>query len=279
MNARRPIDTGTEYLLGWEEDGVAVLSFNQPDRRNALHQDMYGGFARVLPVLGEDPSIGCVVITGEGGAFCAGGDVKGFSAAHQAQARGGEGRRADVAVDNLRRRQAEVSLAIHRLPKLTVAALPGPAAGAGLSIALACDFRVAAERALLVTAFAKIGASGDFGGSWFLTQLVGPSRAKELYLFGQRLTAGEAAALGIVNRVYPDADFEQGWRDYAATIARGPRLAQRAIKENVNRALVADLATALDGEAANMVSTMSSADHREAVAAFMEKRDAAFTGR
>lgn len=279
MSDRRVLETGTDYLLGWVEDGVAVLSFNRPASRNALHGDMYTGFANALPEIAEDSSIGCLVVTGEGGAFCAGGDVKGFAEGHARDASGGARPSPSAGIDNLRRRQAEVSLAIHRLPKITVAALPGAAAGAGLSIALACDFRVAAERAVIVTAFANIGASGDFGGSWFLTQLVGPSKAKELYLFSERLTAKDAAAIGIVNRVFPDAEFDVEWKAYAQRIASGPVLAQRAIKENINRALVADLATCLDAEAVNMVATMSSADHRAAVAAFLEKRQAVFTGR
>lgn len=277
--ATRPLHTGTEFLLGSVQDGVAVLSFNRPDRRNALHDEMYAGFAVALPAIALDPSIGCLVVTGEGGAFCAGGDVKGFAAGHQAQAEGSAARPSQAAsIDNLRRLQAEVSLALHRLPKLTIAALPGAAAGAGLSIALACDLRVAAERAVITTAFAKIGASGDFGGSYFLTQLVGPAKAKELYVLSERLTAREAEALGIVNRVFADDEFDDAWRSYAQRIAAGPTLAMRAIKENINRALVADLATCLDAEATNMVATMSTADHREAVDAFVNKRDARFSG-
>ena len=277
MADRTVLETGTEYLLGRVEDGVAVLSFNRPESRNALHGDMYEGFERVLPAIAEDSSIGCLVLTGEGGAFCAGGDVKGFAASHSS---GAPSRPSPTAaVDNLRRRQAEVSLAIHRMPKLTVAALPGAAAGAGLSIALSCDFRVATEKAVITTAFSKIGASGDFGGSWFLTQLVGPSKAKELYVFSDRISATEAAAMGIVNRVFADAEYEAGWRAFARRIASGPVLAQRAIKENINRALIADLAMGLDAEAVNMVSTMSSEDHRVAVAAFLAKTDAVFTGR
>jgi 2-(1,2-epoxy-1,2-dihydrophenyl)acetyl-CoA isomerase len=278
MSERRPLETGTEDLLGWVEDGVAVLSFNRPASRNALSTEMYGGFATALPVIAEDSSIGCLVVTGEGGAFCAGGDVKGFAEGHKADA--GKPRASQsAAVDNLRRRQAEVSLALHRLPKITIAAIPGAAAGAGLSIALACDFRVATEKAILITAFAKIGASGDFGGSYFLTQLVGPSKAKELCLLSERMTAADAAALGVVNRVFPDDEFAVSWRSFAQRIASGPTLANRAIKENINRALVADLATCLDAEATNMMATMSSEDHRSAVAAFVAKTEATFVGR
>ena len=123
MSDRRTIETGTEYLLGWVQDGVAVLSFNRPERRNALHEEMYRGFAMALPVIAEDPGVGVVVVTGEGGAFCAGGDVKGFAESH-ARAAGNTAMAPPpaAAIDNLRARQAEVSLALHRMPKLTIAA-------------------------------------------------------------------------------------------------------------------------------------------------------------
>lgn len=279
MSEREPLHTGTDDLLGWVSDGVAVLSFNRPSARNALSQSMYGGFAAALPVIAERDDIGCLVVTGEGKAFCAGGDVKGFAARNAAGASAAP-RSREAAIDDLRARQREVSLAIHRLPKVSIAAIPGAAAGAGLSIALSCDLRVAADDAVITTAFSKIGASGDFGGSWFLTQLVGASRAKELYLLSDRLSPADALRLGVVNRVFPAATFTDDWMALARGVAAGPRLAHRYIKENIDRAAAgADLATCLDAEAVAMNVTMGSADHREAAAAFVEKRPAVFTGR
>ncbi len=277
---RRELETGTEHLLGWVEDGVAVLSFNRPDRRNALHESMYFGFGTALPVIAEDPTIGCLVVTGEGGAFCAGGDVKGFAEAGRAVS-SGDAPKVDLGsrVENLRRRQNMVTLALQQLGKVTIAAIPGAAAGAGLSIALACDLRVASDDAVITTAFAKIGASGDFGGSWNLTQLVGASRAKELYLLSDRLTADEALRLGVLNRVFPKATFEDDWRALASRLAQGPLIAQRYIKENINRAANGgSLYECLDAEATAMVTSMSSADHREAAIAFVEKRPPVFRG-
>ena len=275
---RRTLDTGTEYLLGYVEDRVAVLSLNQPDRRNALRTEMYDGFSAVLPGLSADPEVGCIVVTGEGGAFCAGGDVKGFNENNQRGPSSGAVSR-EAKVDDLRRRMNSVSRALYESPKITIAAIPGAAAGAGLSIALACDLRVATEKAIITTAFAKIGASGDFGGSWFLSQLVGHAKAMELYLLSDRVPAAEAERLGIVNRVFADADYEAGWQAFARRIANGPVVAHRYIKENLHRALGSDLATCLDAEAPAMVITMSTEDHREAAAAFVEKRDAVFHGR
>lgn len=274
----REFDTGTDDLLAHAEDGVAVITFNRPDRRNALSDAMYAGFGRVLPSIAVDPDIRVLMITGAGGAFCAGGDVKGFRESHEQGARAGRPTRTDDQVAYLRQIQRQVSLALHHLPRPVVAALPGAAAGAGLSIALAADIRIAAERAIMVPAFSTIGASGDFGGSWFLSKLVGPAKAKELYWLSPRLSSAEALDLGMVNQVLPDEGFEQAALDYCRTLAARSPIALRLMKENVNRAIDADLGTALDGEAANMVRSMATADHREATAAFLEKRAPEFRG-
>jgi 2-(1,2-epoxy-1,2-dihydrophenyl)acetyl-CoA isomerase len=240
---------------------------------------MYDGFAAALPVVAADPEVRVLLVTGRGGAFCAGGDVKGFHEAHTSGGRPDRPISPEEQVAWLRERQRHVSLALHRLPKPVVAALPGAAAGAGLSIALAADLRLAAERALLVTAFADIGASGDFGGSWFLSRLVGPARAKELYFTSPRLTAAEAERWGLVNRVLPDDGFDEAAMAFCRDLARRAPLALRHIKENIDRAATCDLSTALDAEAVAMVRTLSTADHREATAAFVGKRPPVFEGR
>jgi 2-(1,2-epoxy-1,2-dihydrophenyl)acetyl-CoA isomerase len=275
----RDIDTGTADLLARVDDHVAVIEFNRPERRNALSDDVYRGFGAVLPQLALDRDVRVLMVTGRGGAFCAGGDVKGR---HDANERGGErsGRpdATDDRVQFLRSAQRAVSLALHEFPKPVVAAVPGAAAGAGLSIALAADVRLAAERALFVTAFANVGASGDFGGSWFLTRLVGTAKAKELYWTSPRLTAADALALGIVNRILPDDGFDDAALAWCRSLAERAPIAQRLMKENLNRAIGCDLATALDAEASNMVRSMTTADHREAAAAFVEKRTPVFRG-
>ena len=275
----RTIDTGTDDLLAHVDGNVGVITFNRPDRRNALSNGIYHGFEQTLPAMALDPDVRVIMVTGAGGAFCAGGDVKGMNEANQAGGkRAGQPDGLEDRVAHLRQRQRAVSLALHEHPKPVVAALPGAAAGAGLSIALAADIRLAAERAIVVTAFANVGASGDFGGSWFLTQLVGPAKAKELYFTSPRLSAEDALALGIVNQVLPDDGFEQAAVDWCQSLAGRAPIAQRLMKENINRALHCDLATALDAEAPNMVRAMGTADHREAAAAFVEKRSPTFTG-
>jgi 2-(1,2-epoxy-1,2-dihydrophenyl)acetyl-CoA isomerase len=258
---------------------VGVISFNRPERRNALTNEVYEGFDRALPAMATDPDVRVVMLTGAGGAFCAGGDVKEFAEAHASgRPRPGRAEGIEGATAQLRDFQRQVSLAIHRFPKPVVAALPGAAAGAGLSIALAADIRLAAERAILVPAFVTIGASGDFGGSWFLTQLVGTAKARELYFTSPRLSAAEALELGMVNHVLSDDGFEKAALDWCRQLAGQAPIAIRLMKENFNRALTCDLATALDAEAQNMVRSMSTADHREASAAFVEKRSPVFRG-
>jgi len=275
----RSIDTGTNDLLAHVDGHLGVITFNRPARRNALSDPMYAGFDRALPVLAEDPDVRVLVVTGAGGAFCAGGDVKGMNESHRSGTpRPGRGGSRNEQVARLQQLQRQVSLALHEFPTPVVAVLPGAAAGAGLSIALAADLRIAAERAILITAFANVGASGDFGGSWFLTQLVGSAKAKELYFTSPRLTARDALDLGIVNQVLADDGFDEAALDWCRTLAGNAPIALRLMKQNLNRALTTDLATALDAEAPNMVESMSTADHREAAAAFVEKRRPVFGG-
>lgn len=273
----RSIETGTDELTAHVDGHVGVLTFNRPERRNALTDAMYHAARQAIPTFSTDPEVRVVMVTGAGGAFCAGGDVKGMHETNQSGA-ARDGQSVDDRIEYLRMRQRWLSLALFQLPKPVVAALPGPAAGAGLSIALAADLRIAAERAILVTAFANVGASGDFGGSWYLTHLLGAAKAKELYFTSPRLSAAEAADLGLVNRVLPDDGFDAAALEYCHELTNRAPIALRYMKENLNRAATVDLATALDAEARNMVHTMSTADHREAAAAFVEKRDPEFRG-
>lgn len=271
------LDTGTDDLLVRVEGRVAVLTLNRPEARNALTPRMYDGFARALPTIAESDDIGAVMVTGAGSAFCAGGDVKAMASRSAPGADGGP--TVEARIDDLRRRQEMVSLALHELPKPVVGAIPGPAAGAGFSIALACDVRIMADTAFLTAAFSRVGMAGDFGGSWFLTQLVGPALARELYFTSRRIPADEALRLGLTNRVVPAESFEAGALAFATEMADGPAIALRLMKENLNRALTHGLKDCLAAEAVNMTRTGQTADHKEAATAFVEKRDPVFTGR
>jgi 2-(1,2-epoxy-1,2-dihydrophenyl)acetyl-CoA isomerase len=259
-------------LLEQVKDGVAVLTMNRPERLNALSRPMLDAMAEALSRLAADPAIGVVVLTGAGKGFCAGGDVKVM--AEGAEFQGPLEERAQ----QLRGRM-EVSRWLHEMPKPTMAMVRGAAAGAGLSIAMACDLRVASDTAKFTTAFAKVGYSGDFGGSYFLTKLVGTAKARELYFTGDLLDAGRALALGLVNRVVPDAELEEQTMALAGRLAQGPRVAYRYIKRNMNAAESGTLGELLDLEAWHHSRTGMTEDHREATRAFVEKREPRFHGR
>jgi len=274
------IDTGTEDLLARVEDGVGVLTMHRPHRRNALSPAMLAALGRMLARFEVDDEVGCVVVTGAGGAFCSGGDVKAMAGvADEGAGAGARPVGLDERIHVQRLDQRAVSGRLFEMPKPTLASLPGPAAGAGLSIALACDLRYAAASAVLTTAFARVGFAGDYGGTWFLTRLVGPSKARELYFLSPRLSAAEAEALGMLNGVFPDESLEDESMAIAKRLAAGPRIAYRYMKENLNRAVFGELGECLDMEAAHHIRTGLTEDHREAAAAFVEKRDPVFKGR
>jgi 2-(1,2-epoxy-1,2-dihydrophenyl)acetyl-CoA isomerase len=259
------------HLIEATSDGVTTLTLNRPDRLNALSTPIMEGLLEALPRLAGDPAVGAIVLTGAGRAFCAGGDVK-------RMAEEPIERSTDEDVARLRGRM-EVSRLLHEIPKPTIAMVNGPAAGAGLSLALACDLRIAGQSARFVTAFAKVGFSGDFGGSYFLSKLVGTGKARELYYTAEPLDAAQALALGVVNRVVADADLANATIELARKLARGPRIALGLMKQNFNAAENGTLAELLDLEARRQIETGRTADHKEAARAFVEKRAPVFTGR
>jgi 2-(1,2-epoxy-1,2-dihydrophenyl)acetyl-CoA isomerase len=275
----RDLETGTDELRARIEDGVALLTLHRPERRNALTPTLMTALGACLENLRRDPQIGCVLLTGSGDAFCAGGDVQSLAAeAHRGDFSAATGR-FENSVRELQRIQREVVLALHEMPIPSVAALPGAAAGAGLSIALACDLRIASERALITTAFARLGLSGDFGGSWFLTRLLGSARARELYFLSERIDAATCERFGLVHHVVAHEKLAAEAQALARRLAHGPRVALASMKENLNRALHLDLASCLDAEASAMRRCQSTEDHAEAARAFLEKREPRFRGR
>jgi 2-(1,2-epoxy-1,2-dihydrophenyl)acetyl-CoA isomerase len=263
----------SDDLLETIVDGVAVLTLNRPERLNAMSGPMLDRLLEALPRLAGDAAAAVVVLTGAGRAFCAGGDVK-------AMAEGTEmgGVTLEERAQGLRARM-EVSRWLHEMPKPTIAMVRGAAAGAGLSLALACDLRIAGDSARFGTAFARVGYSGDFGGSFFLTRLVGTAKARELYFTADLLDATQALALGLVNRVIPDARLEEETLALARRLASGPRVAYRYMKRNLNAAETGTLHDLLDLEAWHHSRCGMTDDHREAAKAFVEKRPPVFTGR
>lgn len=265
-------------LLTQRRNGVLYLTLNRPDRLNALSADMVAGLLNELNTAAHDNEVGAVVLTGAGRGFCAGGDVSRMRDRNEAGVEVAEVPRLDERIAQTRRGE-EVTVLLHEMPKVTVAAVNGPVAGAGLGLCLSCDIRIAADSARFGTAFARVGYSGDWGGSYFLTQLIGPAKARELYFSAEMIDAQEALKLGLVSKVVPDRTLMEEVQSYAERVASGPRIAYAYMKGNLNAALHTDLRTILDREAVGQTLTSLTQDHKDAVKAFLEKREPKFHGR
>ncbi len=270
------IDTGTEDLLADLDGGVLTLTLNRPEARNAMSGAMTLALAEKLAWAELAPEVKVVVLTGAGKGFCAGGDVKGM--ASRSDGTVGDNT-IDGAIHRQRVNQRATSGKLFAMPKPTIAALPGPAAGAGLALALACDLRIMASTAIMTTAFARVGFSGDYGGTYFMTQLIGSAKARELYFLSDRVSADEALRLGLTNWVCPPEELQARTREIAARLAAGPTVAYRYMKENLNRAMAGEVDDCLDLEATHHVHCGQTADHKEAAKAFVEKREPVFSGR
>ena len=259
---------GDASLILERAGAIATLTLNRPEARNALDAVMRQELAAALAELERDPAGRVLVLTGAGGHFCAGGDVKSMRERRYTAAEG----RARVEVLN------RLILRLVDFPRPTIASVDGFAVGAGCNLALACDLIVASDRAKFGQVFARIGLVPDGGGTWLLSRLVGLARAKELIFTADIVEAGEAARLGLVNRVVPAAALAEETRRLAERIAAGPPLALRLAKRLVNRAAASDLPDALDAEAAAQAITVTSEDHQEGLQAFFEKRAPRFRG-
>ena len=275
--SKSTIETGTDDLLAHEEAQVLTITLNRPAARNAMSGAMNDALATALAYGERSPNVRCIVLTGAGGAFCAGGDVKGMAARGEGQ---GEGPTLDERIHGQRLNQRNTAGRIYLMPKPVIAALPGPAAGAGLSLALAADLRIMADTAFITSAFAKVGFSGDYGGTFFLSHLVGAAKAKEIYYLSDRVSAEECQHLGLANFVVPADRLEAEATALARRLASGPPVAYRYMKENFNRAAMgADVIECLDLEATHHVHTGLTEDHRNAARAFVERQQPVFAGR
>lgn len=267
MNAKQ-----SDELLSEDVDNVRILRLNRPQRFNALSRELSASLLRALQEAASNPLVRCVVLTGTGKAFCAGGDVEA-----QVANLTGEERMPEVDADTLRGRM-EAARLLHHMPKPTIAMLNGVAAGAGMSLALACDIRLTSEHGRLTTAFAKVGLSGDFGGSYFLTQLVGPAIAREIFFTSEILGPEKLMELRLVSHVFRADQLRNETLKFAQKLACGPTLAFRYMKKNLNLAMHGTLEAVLDQETAGMLRARQTRDHKEGAQAFVQKRPACFTG-
>jgi 2-(1,2-epoxy-1,2-dihydrophenyl)acetyl-CoA isomerase len=263
--------SGTPFVLESKHEGIAVLVMNRPDRLNALNNELAMALNDALGRLADDNSVNVVVLTGAGRAFCAGGDLATLGKSRQS------GKIAEV--EPLLRAGMQMVLKMRTMPQPVIAAVNGPAAGAGMNIALAADIRIAAEEATFGENFSKIGLFPDYGGMFFLPQLVGPSKAAELFYTGEMIDSKAALALGIVNHVVPAAELEETVKTMAKRIAHGPGLPIRAVKRALFASQASELAAALETEVQEQMRCFLSEDCNEGIRAFLEKRPAKFLGK
>jgi 2-(1,2-epoxy-1,2-dihydrophenyl)acetyl-CoA isomerase len=263
----------TEEVQVQFDGAIALVTLNRPEKLNALTTAGFITLTRTLRELALNNDAAVVVLTGAGRAFCAGGDVASMAADQEFTESSLEGRAQTL------REEMDCARVLHDMPKPTIAMVRGAAAGAGLSLALSCDLRVASTNARLVTAFKDVAYSGDFGGSYFLTRLVGPSKARELYFLSERLDAERAQSLGLVNFVFPDEELLDQTKAIATKLAAGPRLAYRYMKRNLNAAETMALGEVMDLEAWHHTRCGMTEDHLEGARAFVEKRKPVFKGR
>jgi 2-(1,2-epoxy-1,2-dihydrophenyl)acetyl-CoA isomerase len=266
-------------------DGVALLTMNRPESLNAMGGNLMGLLADAIHECARDRAVRCIALTGAGRGFCAGGDVKGMQSRNSGSAGDGAGSHTpslmtalEESVRQLRSSHDATVLRLHTIGKPTVALVNGVAVGAGLGLALGCDVRIVSDKARFGTAFKNVGLSGDYGSSYFLPRLIGAGRAREMYLTAEMIDADRAYELGIANRVVPhDALLEEGLA-FCAKLASGPTATYARMKSNLNLAETATLPEVLNQEAMNMRISGFSPDSREAVAAFVEKREPRFIG-
>jgi 2-(1,2-epoxy-1,2-dihydrophenyl)acetyl-CoA isomerase len=274
----------TDPITSTLDDGVLRLTLSNPGARNAITQKIGTQLTERLRQAAEDPAVRVVVLTGAGEHFCSGADVKtlgNIDPDNALEARWGDDPIwKDLEQRTFRiRRNSDIGLLLHTMGKPTIAMVRGAAAGAGLSMAVACDFRIASDTAAFTTAFSRIGVSGDTGAGYFLLKLVGATRARELMFLSEKVTAQEALDIGLVSRVVPDAELEAQTFAFAAKLAQSAPIALRHIKNNLLAAERMSLEEALDIEAAHMARCFQTQDSKEAITAFREKRAPRFSGR
>jgi 2-(1,2-epoxy-1,2-dihydrophenyl)acetyl-CoA isomerase len=254
----------------YDVDGaVATITLDQPDTLNALSVAMKVALRDAVERAATDDEVRAVVLTGAGRGFCVGQDLREHAAALSA---------GDTELSTVREHYNPIVSALAGLPKPVIAAVNGTAAGAGASLAFACDFRVAADTASFLMAFARVGLGPDTGASWTLQRLVGHGRALAMLMLAEPVSASQALEMGLVNAVVPAADVAAAAHELAARLAAGPTLAYAAIKEALAAAATSDLTGALDNEAQLQARCGATADHRNAVDAFLAKQAPTFTG-
>jgi 2-(1,2-epoxy-1,2-dihydrophenyl)acetyl-CoA isomerase len=266
-----------------DADGVLTLTLNRPESKNSMNMHVNRLLLEALRDAEIEPDVRVVVVTGAGGSFCSGGDFKNFGAVDPGDPLAIKWGKTpvwnDIELKTLRfMRGFEASRLLHEMGKPTIAMVRGPAVGAGVGLAACCDFRIVSDTAFFLPGYIRVGISPDFGTSYFVTKLVGAARAKELYMLGDKISAQQAAEIGLVNRVVEDAALEEATYALARRLAKGPPVALRYTKEAFNAAQSQTLDDVMALEARNFARSFQTEDAREAIMAVLEKREPVFKG-
>ena len=273
MTNKKDINTGTEQLLAQINQNVGIITLNRPESRNALSDELTPALRNTIKEFDTNREVRSLLITGAGKSFCAGGDVKSMS-----QGGIGPNLSREEAIVDLQEKQLTLTGALYNFTKPSIAALPGPAAGAGLSIALACDIRYVSSNAFAIAGYGRIALSGDYGITWLLSKTVGLSKAKELMFTNDKISAEEGLRIGLFNRIVEEKELYKAAFNTAQNMAQFSPLALTYMKKNINKANEINFLEALDNEASALISTSRSNDHKEGVKAFIEKRKPSFKG-
>ena len=270
------LETGTRQLLAHIHGKVGILTLNRPEAKNALSDELTPALRKKIAELNEDKRVTSLIITGTGDAFCAGGDVKSMNSSKDKGWT--EEKTEEETIKDLQQKQITLTAALYNFTKPTIAVLPGAAAGAGLSIALSCDFRFASDNAFAVAGYGRIALTGDYGITWLLTKLIGPSKAKDMLFSNRKINAEEGLKIGIFDKIFKYEDLLKDSLEYAKLVGSFSPLAIKAMKKNINNSAEINLVEALDQEAVDLIKVSKSKDHKEGVSAFVEKRKPTFTG-
>ena len=273
MTNKKDINTGTEQLLAQINQNVGIITLNRPESRNALSDKLTPALRSTIKEFDTNREVHSLLITGAGKSFCAGGDVKSMS-----QGGIGPNLSREEAIVDLQEKQLTLTGALYNFTKPSIAALPGPAAGAGLSIALACDIRYVSSNAFAIAGYGRIALSGDYGITWLLSKTVGLSKAKELMFTNDKISAEEGLRIGLFNRIVEEKELYEAAFNTAQNMTQFSPLALTYMKKNINKTNEINFLEALDNEASALISTSRSNYHKEGVEAFIEKRKPSFKG-